>query len=143
MNDTLFRIEKWTRQASLRVQLLAVNNNSEYPNQSVRYVLLRIFEILAGKRLNTELGEYVVNEVFRVLAFDEGIEANRRLRQILLNRHRRMPKNLENAREIIEAVDALNLPSIPKEFEPPAFLAEVYRFCQQTGYLSNDDTPSP
>ncbi len=139
MNDqkTLPEIEKWVRQAVLRIQLLALNNDSAYPSQSVRYILLRIFEILAGKRMNADIEEYTVNEIFQVLGLKESKETIL-LRQILLDGHHRAP-TLE---EIVKAVDVLNLPTLPSKPEPSVFLLEVFRFCWQTDYLSSSNPSS-
>lgn len=142
MGSTPDELEKWIRQALLRIQLLAANNDSEYPEQSVRYVLFRVLEVLAGRRINAELKEYAVNEIFRVLALNEKINRNKRLRTILLARHHRIPKPAENTAEINEIINTLGLPTIPENHDLSAFIGEVYKFCEKTGYLTNGDTPS-
>lgn len=142
MGSTPDELEKWIRQALLRIQLLAANNDSEYPEQSVRYVLFRVLEVLAGRRINAELKEYTVNEIFRVLALNEKINRNKRLRTTLLARHHRIPKPAENTAEINEAINTLGLPAIPENHDPSAFIGEVYKFCEKTEYLTNGDTPS-
>jgi hypothetical protein len=133
----------WLANAVLRLVLFAKNNGSQYGEFSVKYVLYRILEILAGRRLGETNDEYVVDEIFSVLALPDH-PRYRELRRKLLSRHHVIPGGGENDADVREAFSALTLPTFiePYSFDPGRFPIDMFAYCTANDFLFRPDPSS-